>query len=289
MKIKTKKDKGENGSKISTAKVNEGKKSVQIVAVVGVIGALMVWVSSMGKKAEETVTIVQLSNNVYRNQAITSSDLQPYDMLIGEYEKSAVVNSNGSTTKRYILWEDANKVIGAFAAYSLQANDNLEYRDLVKSRVDNSDTVLHSFPGKDIIKLSISGEELNAFKTFLEPGDKLNITGSYIDTLEVEQINAYGEKEVSEVEVYKQTTIFSNIQVADLINSSGESILDIYQNYNELSVYEQAQLDNSTSFQASVEPNALLVALTPEEIKRYNEYINKKEITFSVSMPQRSN
>ena len=81
--------------------------------------------------------------------------------------------------------------------------------------------------------------------------------------------------------------MFSDIMVADLINNAGESILDIYADYRDKSVYEQAQLDSSQTFKDSVEPRTLLVALTPEEKERYYYFLSKENVEFKMSMPQR--
>ena len=75
--------------------------------------------------------------------------------------------------------------------------------------------------------------------------------------------------------------------IADLINSTGESILDIYADYRDKTVYQQAQLDASQTFQDSVEPKTLLVALSPDELDRYFYYLSKSQVEFRMSLPQR--
>ena len=52
-------------------------------------------------------------------------------------------------------------------------------------------------------------------------------------------------------------------------------------------IYQQAQLDASTTFQQSVEPADLLVALTPEELYRYYYLLKKENVEFKMSLPQR--
>jgi hypothetical protein len=76
--------------------------------------------------------------------------------------------------------------------------------------------------------------------------------------------------------------------IADLINGSGESILDIYSSYNQMGEVEKAALEESSSWKESVNPSALLVALTPEEKELYYKYLAKDNIEFRVSLPQRT-
>ena len=158
---------------------NQSKKSLPIIITVIVTALLITWVYSMGRKAEETVQVCMTSQNIYKNQVITESMLQPYDMLKGEFEKFSTVTSSGTKQRRILLWDERSMIINSFAAYPLQANNYCEYRNFIKSRVDNKDNVLYSFPGKEIINLDIGVDDLSAFKTFLQPGDRVNITAMY--------------------------------------------------------------------------------------------------------------
>ena len=266
---------------------NHTKKIVGICLIVALTSALILWVYFMGRKAEETVQVVMLAQSVYKNETITESMLKPYDMLKGEFDKYAVTDSNGAQRRRILLWSEKDMIINSFAAYPLQQETYAEYRDFVKSRIDNSDSVMYSFPGKEVIPLEIGSAELQAFKTFLQPGDRLNIEAIFTQKEKVQEDDGFGGTNTNNVDVYKNETVFRDIMIADLLNSSGESILDIYAGYNDMTVWEQAQLDVSQSFKDSTEPRTLLVALTPEEKDRYYYYLSKPSIEFKASMPQR--
>lgn len=266
---------------------NQSKKTLAILAVVVVTALLITWVYTLGRKAEETVAVCMTTQSIYKNQAITANMLMRYDMLRGEYEKLTTVNSNGVKQRRVLLWEERNMIINSFAAYPLQANNYCEYRAFIKSRIDNSDNVLYSFPGKEIIPFEIGTGELQAFKTFLQPGDRVNITAIYKEKEEVIEDDGFGGDIKVQIEVIKTESIFSDIMIADLINSKGDSILDIYSDYNNKTAYQQAQLDASSTFKESVEPKTLLMALTPEEKALYYYYLSKSEIEFRMSLPQR--
>lgn len=90
------------------------------------------------------------------------------------------------------------------------------------------------------------------------------------------------------VEVFREETLFTDIMVADMLNQQGDSILDIYASYNDMTVYQQAQMDASESFQDSVVPKSLLIALTPEEETQYYYYLGKNNVEFKISLPQRT-
>ena len=266
---------------------NQNKKNMYIIITVLITALLITWVYSMGRKAEETVQVCMTSQSIYKNQVVTESMLQPYDMLKGEFEKFSTVQSDGTKKRRVLLWEERGMIINTFAAYPLQANNYCEYRSFIKSRVDNSDSVLYSFPGKEIVPLEVNSNELQAFKTFLQPGDRVNVTALFSQKEKITEDDGFGGTTTQTVETFRTETVFKDIMIADLINSTGESILDIYADYRDKTVYQQAQLDASQTFQDSVEPKTLLVALSPDELDRYFYYLSKSQVEFRMSLPQR--
>lgn len=274
---------------LQATQVNSSKKFIVlgVLTLVTAAGIFGVW--NIGKKAEATVSVVVLKDGAYRNQMITEDMLVEYPMIQAEYEKAAYVTGNaGQKVNRYFKWEERGNALGYYAAYPILSETPLEKRQLIASRIDNSDTVLYSFPGKDIIQLEVGTSALSAFKTFLQPGDKLNIEALYTDTIEVEKPDGYGGVTKEEVEVLRTETAFGNIMIADLINGSGNSVLDIYTNYNQMDEFQKAALEQDSSWQESVTPSSLLVALSPKEKELYYKYLAKDNIQFRVSLPQRT-
>ena len=286
------KGKGKKAQKVKSTSMNKPGANttarwLYLGLIILVAMMMIAWVNNLGKKAEETIQVVMLARDVHKNQQITADMIKPYDMLVGEYEKYSVVKNNGKEERRVITWEERGVLNNTFAAYPMQANTVAMFRNFVKSRTDNTDSVLYSFPGKEIYSLDI-GNEISDFKTFLKPGDRVNIRAHYTDKIKDKKINRYGEEEDVEYEVFKTEDVFNGIILADILNSKSESILDIYEGYNEMSVWEQARLDNDKSFQDKTEPSKVLVALTPEEASRYNYFLAKTGIEFKVSLPQRA-
>ncbi len=274
----------EKAARMTNPNKNQSKKSLMLIGVIVVTILLIMWVYVLGKKAEDTVSVVMWSENIYKNETITENQLIEYKMLKGEFEKYAIENSNNSKTRRIVLWEEREKLYNTFAAYPLQANTVAMITDVVTSRTDNSDTVLYSYPGKNILALKLGDTDLTTFKTFLQPGDRVNITAIY----KAEDLLDLGDGQRETVESIRQETVFKDIMVADLLNQEGNSVLDLYASYNNMTVYQQAALDVDESWLDSVEPATLLVALTPEEETLYYEYLSKTDIEFHMSLPQRT-
>lgn len=266
---------------------NQAKRGILIILVIVVTALLITWVYIMGRKATETVSVIMTSQSIYKNQQITEDMIQPYDMVKAEFEKYATVNESGETTRRILLWSEKDMILGSYAAYPLQANNVLEFRSLYTSKIDNSDSVLYSFPGKEIVSLDIAESDLQTFKTFLRPGDRITITAIYSDEEDVMVEDGFGGTTTERVETYKTEKVLQDILVADLLNSNGDSVLDIYEDYNARTVSQQAALDASSAFQDSIEPSSLLVALTPEEKDLYYFYLSKEGVEFRMALPQR--
>ena len=74
----------------------------------------------MGRKAEDTVSVVMWAEPIYKNEVITESMLEEYKMLKGEFEKYAVEKSDGTKKRRIVLWDERDKLINTFATYPLQ-------------------------------------------------------------------------------------------------------------------------------------------------------------------------
>jgi hypothetical protein len=263
--------------------LNEGKSLVPVIVVgAGIVGAV-VYVSLVGRNASKSIQVAQLKSSVYKNQPITLDMLQPYDMLQAEYDKQimSTANSDGTVEKRLVAWKDVQGYLsqGAFAAYQLPKESFLDLRTLMTSRVDNSDSVLYSFPGKEVVQLEVNGADLNAFKTFIQPGDKVNIDAIYSEDMQSGN---------DRVKIYRSEPVFTGIMIADIINSSGASVLDMYAEYNAMSEVDKAALDNDATWQEQTEPSSLLVALTPDEKDSYYKFLNRDNVKFKVSLPQRA-
>lgn len=267
---------------------NKSKRHVAVVAVLAVTVLLIIWVMTLGRKAEETVDVVMYAEPIYKNEVIQESMLKSYPMLKGEFEKYAVTDSNGTKQRRILLWEERGLMLNKFAAYPLKQDTVAEYTDLISSRIDNSDTVLYSYPGKNIVQMEAGESELQAFKSYLQPGDRINVSAIYSEDEDVYVDDGTGNMVRESVEVFKEETLFTDIMVADMLNQQGDSILDIYASYNDMTVYQQAQMDASESFQDSVVPKSLLIALTPEEETQYYYYLGKNNVEFKISLPQRT-
>lgn len=274
----------ERSARATNPNKNQSKKNMILVGVIVITALLIMWVYIMGRKAEDTVSVVMWKEPIYKNETITESQLIEYKMLKAEFEKYALESDNGSKRRRIVKWDEREKLYNTFAAYPLQANTVAMITDVATSRTDNSDTVLYSYPGKNIVSLKLGETDLTTFKTFIQPGDRVNITAIY----KTEEQLPTDSGSYETVESIRQETVFKDIMVADLLNQDGQSVLDLFASYNDMTVYQQAALDSDETWKESIEPSTLIVALTPEEESLYYDYLSKSEVEFYMSLPQRT-
>ena len=265
--------------------VNQSKKTVMILGVIAITIGLVLWVWYMGKSLQKTVAVTMTAQPIYKNQQITESMLIRYDMSAYELENYSK-NMNGSKVFRYVLWENRGNIIGTYAAYPIMQNEIVEYRKLVPEKVQNTDTLLYNFPGKEIVVFELGGEALGTFGKFLRPGDRLVINALYNETDTTNVIDPNDPEKTIELtnETFRVDQILNDIPIADMLNSNGDSVLDIMETYRDLGTYEQAQLD--ATFKELTRPSVLLAALSPEEKELYYYYLNTG-CEFRVSLPQR--
>lgn len=262
-----------------------------IAGVLGIIAvALIIWVWALGRKADKTIAVCMYKTDIYKNETISDPDetFIKYDMSKLEYEKYTVTDKDGTKRRRILLWDERDKVVGCFAAYNSQENTIAFYSDFITERVSNSDTILYSYPGKVIIPLEVGDSDLDSFKSLLQPGDKVNIIATYKKDSKISVKDGLGNDNESSVSLSVTETMFENILLADLLNDEGSSILDLYEYYNGLSVYEQANLDASEDWKQQTTPSKILLALTPEEQDRYYYYLSKDGATFKMTLNQRN-
>lgn len=267
-----------------------------VVMVLVIIGCFVLYL--IAERNADTVSVVMWKNNNYKNGVVTSSDVVEYKMQRGEFENYAIDSKTGNSTRRLILWDDVNLIYGTYCTRNVYAGTLIMTDDLMYSRIDNSDMIMYNFPGREIVALDILGQDLNSYKSFLEPGDTINVTMLLTETREIEQFTDEETQNMTTAQYQQQSKdnrvdvtvtepLFDNIYIADMLNQDGESVLDLYTYYKTLSIGQQTALDNDESWKERTTASTILVALTKEELLRYFLYKNDNNVTFMISLPQR--
>lgn len=280
--------------KITKTSLNAQANKLLIALFTVLCVASCLWVWMLGRKAQQVVTVAMSGKNLYKNEQVTDLNTQfkQYDMTEIEYEKYAPVDENGVPVQRIVLWNQIGEKTGLFMAYFVPQEVVIMHNMFTDQRVKNTDTVLYAFPGKEILPLELGTTYLTNFKTYLETGDKINIECTYTETSKVLKAEAIGKEtytssDYEDVDQIYTDTVFENIQIADILNSDGESVLDLNEEYQQLTLQQQAAYDDDEDYQERLEPKTILLALTPQEKRQYYKYL-AKDGEFRMSLPQRT-
>lgn len=258
-----------SGTNISTnRKVTKGLIAFTIVIVGVNLG------SSFALR--QTVDVVKLKAPVPQDGVITEDNMVKDKMLKAEYEKQGLMKfSDGSEKRQIVLWEDREKIKGAYASYYVRENAPVYWDSLTKD-TPKKYAYLYNMDG-ELLRLDIDATQ---FGEMLVPGDKINVRVSYNDTLYTlpdEEQYAIQQQTGLEMEttIPVQEMLFSSATVLDMLNGEGQSIFDIYYDLLSMPKAKQQEQMESEEFKTLVTPTKILLNVTPEEADRYMSIQNK--------------
>lgn len=242
----------------------------------GLIVFVIVMMAISSAETRKTITVVRVKDNpISANALITESMVTPYDMYYKEFQNYGTVKFNdGSTRSSVVRWEDRESIIGKrYAAYYIESNTLLLWKATLKDQT-RKNSYLYSMSGELLnIKLSTTQE----FGDMVVPGDSLNIRATYTKTnynLPSEEeyklsLEAGSNGSSNGVEQKVIEPLFSEVTILDMLNSSGNSVFDIYYEYISMTKQQQKAMLEDTNFLNSVKPASILVEVCSEEVEHY--------------------
>lgn len=241
------------------------------IATVVAVCILTLITSSENRK---TVSVVRLKDSVSANAMITEDMLEEYEMYYKEFEQYGVIEqTDGSKRKAVVTWEDRDQVIGnRYSAYYLRGGTVLFWDQTVKEQTKKN-SYLYSMDG-ELLNIKMDTQD---FGDMVVPGDALNIRVRYVKTSydlpseEQFKLAVDTSSDITAVDTTVSEMLFSEVTVLDMLNSSGNSIFDIYYDYISKSKSQQAALREDEGFLESVTPSTILLEVTAEEADRFME------------------
>lgn len=245
-----------------------------IAACVIVFICIMTAISSAETKKTITVVRIKSDTPISANSLITDDMLEAYDMYYKEFQQYGTMKfSDGSTRSTIVRWNDKDLVVGKrYAAYYMRGGTVLFWDSTISDQT-RKNSYLYSMSGE---LLNIQMTTTQDFGDMVVPGDTLNVRATYtakVYNLPTEQeykLNSANEAADSDgVEITKTDSLFSEVTILDMLNSSGNSIFDIYYQYIAATKEEQQAMLNDDGFLQSVQPASILVECTAEEVEHY--------------------
>ena len=257
---------------------NQSRARNRILGIlIALIVVMIITIATAAASAEsrKTIAVVRLKDDISANALITDDMIEVYDMYYKEYAQYGTMKfSDGTTRSTIVTWNMRDKVVGQrYAAYYLRGNTVLFWDSTIKDQT-RKNSYLYSMSGE---LLNIQMTTTDDFGDMVVPGDSLNIYATYTDTnydlpseeqykYQMESGSAQG---TSGVEQTKTELMFSEVQILDMLNGSGQSIFDIYYEYISKTKAEQQALLSDDSFLQNVQPASILLEVTSEEVERY--------------------
>lgn len=245
-----------------------------IAACVIVFICIMTAISSAETKKTITVVRIKSDTPISANSLITDDMLEAYDMYYKEFQQYGTMDfSDGSTRSTIVRWNDKDLVVGKrYAAYYMRGGTVLFWDSTISDQT-RKNSYLYSMSGE---LLNIQMTTTQDFGDMVVPGDTLNVRATYtskVYNLPTEQEyklnNSNGLAESDGIEVTKTDSLFSEVTILDMLNSSGNSIFDIYYQYIAATKEEQQAMLQDEGFLESVQPASILVECTAEEVEHY--------------------
>lgn len=260
-------------------KANNASRAKQRLVGILIAICLVVFICVMtaisAAENKKVVTVVKIKNDapISANALITEDMIEPYDMYYKEFQQYGTMQfSDGSTRSTIVRWNDKDLVVGKrYAAYFMR-NNTVMFWDSTLSDQTRKNSYLYSMSGE---LLNIQMTTTSDFGDMVVPGDSLNIRAIF----EAEVFNLPTETEyklsmqsgtsIDSVTMQMNELIFSEVKILDMLNSSGNSIFDIYYEYISMTKQQQAACLNDDGFLQSVQPASILLEVTAEEVERY--------------------
>lgn len=247
-----------------------------VFLALGVIVFVCVLTAISSAENKKTVSVVRLKEDtsIPANALITENMVTSYDMYYKEFKQYGTMKfSDGSTRSTIVRWEDRDLVLGQrYAAYYLRQGTVLFWDSTLKDQT-RKNSYLYSMTGE---LLNIQMNTVEDFGDMVVPGDTLNIRATFTQTtynLPTEEqykmtMNSGGGYDTG-VETLETEMLFSEVQILDMLNGSGQSIFDIYYEYIAATKAEQQALLVDDGFLSSVKPASILLEVTAEEVEHY--------------------
>lgn len=281
-----------NGSSIFTkANFNKQKNVILIMITVIFYLCLSGFILYQYSLTQRTVQVVASKGVIYKNQAFTLNNIQPYEMTLKEWQRYSLKKDQATDTlvNKIVLWKDRKNLQGKYAGITKTDGQFIQYNEVLATYQDYTNLMRFSYPGKVIVPLDISNSNVNVFKKILNVGDKINISCTYEAEYNTNvSIQSYVSNRKSTFEVSNVVVkdLFPGVMICDILNSKGESLLDYTTYVNSLPEAQRVELINTDEYEKSTKVSSLLLALTPQELAEYEDYRNRTGIKFFISLPE---
>lgn len=259
------------------------KKILALVFSIVVIVVAFMVITNANKQARDTIEVVRvkISDGLPAFAVITDKDIEKYPLIMKEY------------TEDMILAEDISEVIGKLSKYYLRKNSIIYMDQLVDQKPQKNDWLYQLEEELEVVTIPYNYLECGG--DVLLPGDTVRIRVSYEFEGAAYNDNSSGEANLNSVIVetrgrtIRTDILFDSIVVKDMLNSNSHSIYETYKEVMKLSEDKKQEVMKSEDFLKSIQPRALLLAGTKEQMNNYAKFKSADAKAFLITILSRAN
>lgn len=292
-------------------KAKKKKMAISGVYIIAIIAVLITAKLVLNFQQDE-ISVIRLKSDKLAGEMIESENIEEFKMLRKTYDELGTVNfndANGKSSIKQIIykWEDRDQVINKYIANYTQGGQYLTLKNVTDKKVVRNPWLAEVKEGQEIYTLPIETQGINT--RLLLPGTHLRVrvvvqmdgttspfkAGSMpaSETTGVGATNELNKGALSESgsEVPTASVVFDNLVAIDMLNSSNESLFDIYMALYKLSVEERISYlettiedGNAQEFQKRVMPTSLVLILSKEQATQMAEFENLSGATIKYTI-----
>ena len=272
-------------NKMPTGK-NLFKKIVAVLLSIAVFSGSYYIINRASAATKDTVEVVRVKakDGIPKEAVLTNENLEVYSIIRKEY------------TTDMVLAEDIEEALEKYTTNNLRNGAILHFDEFGAEKPLKNIWLYKDFNEEIIDKevLYVPFNYLESGGDILTPGDKVRIRIKYeIEETEIEEgIDEEGEpysRPGKTVKVEANELLFDSIVVADMLNSKGHSIYELYREVLRYPESERQRLLKSSDFLNSIIPKTLVLAADSEQVDKYMEYISSKKAILITLLPRDDN
>lgn len=237
------------------------KRGAALLFSIIIIVASYLVITKASQDANDVVEVLRVkpSKGIPAFVAVNDNLIEKYDIIKKEY------------TEDMVLAEDMEEIEGKLTANFLRKNSVLFKDQLIDEKPQKNEWLYQVEEKNEVLTLPYNFLEVGG--DILMPGDRVRIRVTY----EVDQAgassgnpNAVFSQSVNKVK--KTEILFDSIIVKDMLNANSHSIYEVYKEVQKLEENKKQEVMKSKDFLKNIQPRALLLEGTTEQINNFAKY-----------------
>lgn len=260
------------------------KKIMALVASVVVIVVSFLIISKANQQASDTIDVLRVKSEtgLQAFEPLTEDNIEKYSLIRKEH------------TDDMILAEDMPDVLNKLAKYYIR-NESIIFKDqLVDERPLKNEWLYALDEEREVVTIPYNYLECGG--DVLLPGDLIRIRVTYeveenttFDPYSIDTYNPNTTSLQSSEKRVETEILFDSIVVKDMLNSNSHSIYEVYKEVLRLDETKRQEVMKSEEFLRNIQPRALLLAGSEEQITNYAKYNGTNSKTFLITILSRAN